>query len=47
MSRPVPDFVMAREYFERVEYENFVLARWQETVNGGAARDRWDIIKDG
>ena len=37
---------MVREYVERVEYEGFVLARWQ-TVIGGATQDRWDIIEDG
>ena len=35
---------MGREYVERVEYKDFVLARWQETVNGAAAQYRWDII---
>jgi hypothetical protein len=38
---------MAREYAERVEYEDFVLARWQETGDDGVVRDRWDILKDG
>ena len=38
---------MGREYVERVEYKDFVLARWQETVNGAAARDRWDVIENG
>ena len=35
---------MDREYVERVKYKDFVLARWQETVNGAATQDRWDII---
>ncbi len=35
---------MGREYVERVEYKDFVLTRWQETVNGTAAQYRWDII---
>ena len=35
---------MHRECAERVEYKDFVLARCQETVNGGATQYRWDII---
>ena len=35
---------MDREYVERVEHKDFVLARWQETVNGATAQHRWDII---
>ncbi len=35
---------MGREYVERVEYKDFVLARWQETVNGAAAQYWWNII---
>ncbi len=35
---------MDREYVERTKYKDFLLARWQETVNGAAARDRWDVI---
>ncbi len=35
---------MGREYVERVEYKDFVLARCQETVNRAAAQYRWDII---
>ena len=38
---------MGREYIERVEYEGFTLARWQDTVNGGETQDRWDVIEDG
>jgi len=49
VSRPTPpsSFAVNREYVERVEYKEFVLARWLETVNGDTTLIRWDVINDG
>ena len=38
---------MRREYVERVKYKDFLLARWQETVNGVVTRNLWDIVDHG
>ena len=46
-STPPSSFAVNREYVERVEYKEFVLARWLETVNRDTTLIRWDVINDG